>query len=268
MRAVIAVFLASCGRIGFGVDTPADDVADPDRDGIVDPIDNCPSAANPDQSDEDDDGLGDVCDPCPPYADNEDLDADGVGGVCDPNPSILGDRITHFSGFDRLPDDLELAGLWSVSGGQIHIVGSLNSVAAATWANGGPDIEVVSTHVTIDAMFGAGVARPVGVVHHFDATSMEGTLCVFGINPSDLEVYALADNASNGAIVLVPTNANVGDASSFASRRSGTSYSCDAERLVAPMTGTNTLPGTNRSGLFARSASASFDWVMVVRSPP
>ncbi len=266
--AVVAVVAAGCGRIGFGVEMPSDDVSDPDHDGVVDPIDNCSAIENPDQNDEDGDGLGDPCDPCPPYVDNADPDDDGVGGVCDPNPNTVGDHITHFAGFSQMPDDLELAGTWSVAGGKIHVTGSLNSLAAATWINSGPETEVISTHVTLDAMFGTGVARPVGVVHHFDAESAEGTACVFGLNPLDVEVYALADNASTGAIALVPTEANVGDTSSFTSLRSGTDYSCDAERLADPMTGTNTLPVTNRSGLFARSASASFDWVMVVRFPP
>jgi hypothetical protein len=41
---------------------------DTDRDGIINSLDNCPSAANPDQLDSDEDGTGDVCDltPFPP----------------------------------------------------------------------------------------------------------------------------------------------------------------------------------------------------------
>lgn len=42
-------------------------LADTDRDAILDDCDNCPAAANPDQTDLDGDGLGDACDPiaCP-----------------------------------------------------------------------------------------------------------------------------------------------------------------------------------------------------------
>ena len=39
--------------------------ADFDRDGIVDPLDNCRDVPNPDQSDADGDGVGDACDNCP-----------------------------------------------------------------------------------------------------------------------------------------------------------------------------------------------------------
>ncbi|MBI4717395.1 MAG: thrombospondin type 3 repeat-containing protein [Planctomycetes bacterium] len=57
------------------------DVCEPDTDGdtLIDDCDNCPGAANLDQTDVDGDGVGDVCDPCP--VDNPD-DTDG-DGVCD-----------------------------------------------------------------------------------------------------------------------------------------------------------------------------------------
>jgi hypothetical protein len=58
---------------------------DPDGDGVPTPIDNCPAAANPDQSDVDSDGLGDDCDNCPLVANpsQADADGDGIGDFCD-----------------------------------------------------------------------------------------------------------------------------------------------------------------------------------------
>jgi hypothetical protein len=73
-------------------------IDDSDRDGIIDALDNCPSAPNPDQRDLDGDGLGDLCDPdrdgdgvldqtdnCPMVAnaDQTDFDGDGLGDACD-----------------------------------------------------------------------------------------------------------------------------------------------------------------------------------------
>ncbi|MCA9546939.1 MAG: thrombospondin type 3 repeat-containing protein, partial [Myxococcales bacterium] len=72
--------------------------ADADGDGVLDAVDNCPLAANPDQADLDNDRLGDACDPdidedgvvnavdnCVrvPNPPQRDLDEDGAGDLCD-----------------------------------------------------------------------------------------------------------------------------------------------------------------------------------------
>jgi hypothetical protein len=58
---------------------------DHDNDGILDPADNCPLLANPDQADSDGDGVGDVCDNCAATsnADQANHDADPDGDACD-----------------------------------------------------------------------------------------------------------------------------------------------------------------------------------------
>jgi len=53
-------------------------IADADGDGVADPIDNCPTAANAGQADLDRDGLGDACDP--------DIDGDGYANAQDAFP--------------------------------------------------------------------------------------------------------------------------------------------------------------------------------------
>jgi hypothetical protein len=67
------------------VDTPACSASDPDADGVVCGLDNCPFVPNPDQADSDADGIGDACDNCPHVANasQADGDHDGVGDACD-----------------------------------------------------------------------------------------------------------------------------------------------------------------------------------------
>jgi Ca2+-binding RTX toxin-like protein len=57
--------------------------ADPDADGIPASVDNCPTAANPDQADVDGDGLGDACDPTDdrPPTGSTDTSQDGTAGT-------------------------------------------------------------------------------------------------------------------------------------------------------------------------------------------
>jgi hypothetical protein len=50
---------------GAGCCTSGCLLIDMDGDGVCDPLDNCPTVANPDQSDLDGDGIGDVCDQSP-----------------------------------------------------------------------------------------------------------------------------------------------------------------------------------------------------------
>ena len=68
---------------------------DPDGDGLINDVDNCPFTENPDQEDGDGDMWGDVCDNCPLDAnpDQVDRDNDGQGDACDedpePNPCLM-----------------------------------------------------------------------------------------------------------------------------------------------------------------------------------
>jgi hypothetical protein len=108
---------------------------DTDADGVADPCDNCPLAANLDQVDTDHDGIGDVCDSCPHAANasQADADGDGVGDACDSCPNTIPDAVVNGEGcpphvpgdFDRDGDvDQEDFGRFQVcfSGPAVHWV--------------------------------------------------------------------------------------------------------------------------------------------------
>ncbi|MCK4658874.1 MAG: thrombospondin type 3 repeat-containing protein [Phycisphaerae bacterium] len=66
-----------------------DECEDPDGDGVLDDVDNCPNDYNPGQEDVDSDGVGNLCDNCPFVVnpDQADADSDGIGDACDPYPN-------------------------------------------------------------------------------------------------------------------------------------------------------------------------------------
>ena len=96
---------------------------DRDEDGVLDGLDLCPAAADPEQADADADGAGDACDACPQVPDplQRDADGDGLGDACDgecaglgaisiqialaPPGASPGDRVLVFgSGFGARPE--------------------------------------------------------------------------------------------------------------------------------------------------------------------
>ena len=68
--------------------------SDRDGDGITDAEDNCPDTPNDDQADLDNDGVGDGCD--------DDLDGDGIPNAtdCDPNDPAVGAEQTYYADTD------------------------------------------------------------------------------------------------------------------------------------------------------------------------
>jgi hypothetical protein len=283
VRAVIAMLLvAGCGRVGFDASDiiasdGGPDAANPndlDGDGVDNAVDNCPTTANPDQDNEDGDRFGDACDPCPPYADAMpvvDTDLDGVSDACDPNPTIPTETITRFEGFAHAPTTGLRDGNWTFSGGAAHVTSTLNELSGLTWTSTTTS-ETVSTRVTIDQLYGAGVARPVGVVHQLHEPTDDGLMCVFGINPSNAPVVAIADNATTAALtstMLPGGSVSVGSMSTLTSTRTTNAYRCISDLAALALTASSPLRSVpNQVGLFTRSAAASFAWVLIVTTTP
>ena len=87
---------------------------DPDQDGVLSPVDNCPDVSNSGQTDTDGDGQGDACDgdddndtvvdggdncPTTPNSGQTDTDGDGQGDACDGDD----DNDTVVDGSDNCP---------------------------------------------------------------------------------------------------------------------------------------------------------------------
>jgi hypothetical protein len=89
---------AGCNNL-FGLESS---VADTDRDGIADVVDNCPLDPNPQQRDTDGNGVGDVCD-CVPR--DVDADGDGVDDACD---DCVGTAVGKDVGGDGIDDGCEV----------------------------------------------------------------------------------------------------------------------------------------------------------------
>jgi hypothetical protein len=75
---------------GDGVGDACEDPDDVDGDGVPDADDNCPTISNLHQQDSDGDNVGDPCDNCPAHGNHNqnDSDGDGVGNPCDNCQSI------------------------------------------------------------------------------------------------------------------------------------------------------------------------------------
>jgi hypothetical protein len=91
--------------LSLKVEDPEDD---PDGDGLINDVDNCPFTVNPDQEDGDGDNWGDFCDNCPLTAnpDQVDRDNDGLGDACDedpdPNPCLMEAAFAGDGAYERL----------------------------------------------------------------------------------------------------------------------------------------------------------------------
>ncbi len=97
-------FIDDCG-LCVGGNTGQIPNLDSDEDGVLNCVDICPFAFDPDQADFDGDGIGDACDNCPWVYNPDQLDSNGngVGDICD-NLATGIDELTTGRGFDLYPN--------------------------------------------------------------------------------------------------------------------------------------------------------------------
>lgn len=248
------------------IDAPIDDT---DGDGVRNVDDNCPTTANPGQLNEDGDPRGDACDECPPVATTAivDGDGDGVGDACDPNPIVSGDQIVLFEGFGvGLPPGSVPTGNWSVSGGSAVLTATDTELKTLVIPVTGSVRQTLTTDVTVTALVNT-TSGSLGIVDRFDSTGATGLHC--GAANLSAPAFGIINGGNGTSIQTVAGTFAVGNRFLLRFRRTDSDYTCST--TVAPLYTVNaqpsvTLTGTS-IGLRARTASASYRWIMLVRSP-
>ena len=241
---------------------------DIDGDGIPNAIDNCPMKANANQANEDADATGDVCDNCPPFpSTGVDADADGVGDVCDPHLLIPGDSIALFEGFAgaALPAGWTATGSWSVQLGSLYSKASGNDLDTLVIPYAHTPNQTISAFATITELEN-DIGGSIGIVDRFDGN--QGLHC--GGGSAGGELFGLI-NAANGVFQdSKPHPFDVGTLYRMTFTRVGKQYECvtvqTSGTTVQTKTDFDTTAGAN-IGFRNRTASASFPWIMVVKSP-
>ena len=252
---------------------PTDDAPigfdDTDGDGILDFLDNCPTIANPNQENEDFDPRGDACDECPQHADTvvADADGDGVGDACDPNPQTPGDSIVFFEGFaNGIPSTWVKNGSWMAAGGTALLIASGNTVATLVIPTAGSPRQTLSARMTITS-FTQTTGGSLGIVDKFDDVGNSGVHCGGG-RSGTTELFALIDAGTGNFLQMVNREMKTGTTYDLALRRDGNAFDCsDARSPPVTVTVNTAISGGTNVGLRSRNASATFEWVMLVKSP-
>ncbi len=182
---------SDCGWVDYVVFPSLNN--DPDGDGIISSLDNCPTTYNPLQEDYDSDGVGDSCDNClltvnPAQEDfdsdavgdscdnciefanalQEDLDADGVGDSCDnclqvPNP------LQEDSDLDGIGDSCDVICGDIDGSGETPDVGDLTYLVAYLFQGGPPPPSMEAADVD-----GSGGTPDVGDITYLVAYLFQG----------------------------------------------------------------------------------------------
>lgn len=283
------------------IDGPAVDLSnDVDKDGIANEHDNCPTVANPSQADEDKDNRGDVCDNCPAVAnDQTDLDGDKVGDACDncrelKNPDqkdqdgdkqgdlcdldLDGDGLPN--AIDPLPTvpnsvyyykeppasgDLSTLGPWSTQG-QL-CVGDATKTAVAVLAAGkmpGTVDYTVESRLSASST-GPDAAAGVALRLTLDNGKATGYVCLVELGQKRLVLGQL--KAGIFSQLASSSASAAGPPYRLRATVTGTSLVCAAVPGGPSLSTSDSNVSTGLPGLYASSALACFEYLLVLPPP-
>jgi len=258
------------GVADMAIDTPVTPL-DTDGDGIVDTLDNCPTAANANQRDHDGDLHGDVCDKCPHLASatDPDGDIDGVGDACDPRPSTAGDSRALFEGFY---DATSING-WNTNSGNWSVA---NGVLTQSSTSSDTQI-VVPGNITRAAITASAKVIQVGNGSGFTAPHVS---VAAGVASNQSYWCSVVDEGSNDSVyasvfrpAMMPSFPNVNWQGTFTANSLllfnlsliGTSNNCQVMQGGTQAQVNGTIgSAVGQVQLAMRNASASYDYIFVV----
>ncbi len=256
------------GRTGA---CPAPPSEDGGTDGAGEDGDSGPLVA-----DEDMDGILDVDDICPISGNNADTDGDGVGDVCEPIASG-NDSIVLFEGFHgtSAPVGATVLGDWTFSGGKARVTSGANVASAVLFTIDAPitDRETILARVTVDGLFSTPTnPTGAGVVTRDDETGGEGVQCGLGRDVNTGTDHLLLVKVGAGADSYMNSNpslATQGTSAIVQITRNPTNdvHACNQNGTsTVALTPSMPVPDGPLGGIRSRSMSASFDWVMIIRT--
>jgi hypothetical protein len=256
---------------------------DEDSDGLANGQDLCPATAGGSNHDEDGDKQGDSCDLCPieaARASTKDTDGDGLAGICDPDDRSPGDKRVVFETF---ASDTALTGWmlddpthFSVSGDQLKVT----VTAAKPGADAVYPLPVAPSSAVVFTAYRFDDTAPAGV----DNASRDANVAIYDISPFGNSGRARCGSSStsgaDGTLRLLTNRGEVnerlssafvvGDVYRLLLQVEGGDARCVQSRDNTSVAAFNGVEGGQLSAisLLARSVAVSFDYVLVVSSPP
>lgn len=245
---------------------------DPDGDGVLTGVDNCPTVSNADQHDEDGDGDGDLCDSCPHVvnASQGNVDGDDLGDACDPSPTEARNQLLLFEPWSGSPSGVpgwtSHTGTWRVQDDGLELVQSTTGARLSRPLAVPPGATVIMRFVA-DVQNAVPISY-LGAVGPVDFDGGTGDGCVLRYDGSTALYRAQITSPTGTSFTQIAAATSAPLASfGFEYRRRGTEGTCVAELGGVGGTTTGGFTGQStavtRIGLIGRNTNSVLRFLIV-----